>query len=141
MPHNIVLFIAGICFPSRSAWADGIYWSWSSSGEFLVQFAYQYLKHSLEIPDSLAYKYIWKWPGPHRIHLFLWLAFRRRLLTNLERTQDICIVIQDIQFVILLKNLLFAFYVSVWWPTVFGINWFLLAKGMSSMKLIQRNGC
>ena len=42
---------------------------------------------SLDNDEGALWKRFWKWPGIQRVRVFLWLAFKRKLLTNEERTK------------------------------------------------------
>ncbi|CAN1802249.1 Putative ribonuclease H protein At1g65750 [Linum perenne] len=54
-------------------------------GKFIIKSAYR-IAYTQPAPNDCAlWKECWKWRGPNRIRLFLWLATQEKLLTNKER--------------------------------------------------------
>ncbi|KAK9042739.1 hypothetical protein V6N11_071100 [Hibiscus sabdariffa] len=58
-------------------------WRWDDS--FTIKSAYAKCMDHLWNPCSNLWSIIWSQPVPHRIRVFMWLAFRQKLMTNLER--------------------------------------------------------
>ncbi|KAH1098488.1 hypothetical protein J1N35_015409 [Gossypium stocksii] len=59
-----------------------VFWARSTSGAFSVRSAYWTLKETSWNSRNKAWKSIWKYLGPQKVRVFLWLAFQQRLLTN-----------------------------------------------------------
>lgn len=57
----------------------------TSSGKFYVKSAYLQLNDNMSDIDGEDWKVVWKWSGPERVKTFLWLCFKEKLLTNVER--------------------------------------------------------
>ena len=64
---------------------DQVYWKYSKNGNFTVSSAYSLLTNFNHKCEEKWWNIFWKWNGPHRIRMFLWLAFKDKLLTNAER--------------------------------------------------------
>ena len=67
--------------------SDTCYWNLSSTGEFSVSTAYKSFQDILDGEGEHHWSFLWKWPGIQRARVFLWLAYKQRLLTNAERTR------------------------------------------------------
>ncbi|CAA0831554.1 Protein of unknown function (DUF3527 [Striga hermonthica] len=57
----------------------------TAGGQFTTRSAYSSLTPDVFPVNRRLWKMIWSWVGPQRIHQFLWLAAKDRLLTNSER--------------------------------------------------------
>lgn len=57
--------------------SDGIAWKRSSHGNFRTRSAYEPLSPAIE--DCTFWKCLWKWRGPLRISVFMWLAYHNSL--------------------------------------------------------------
>ncbi|CAN1193235.1 Putative ribonuclease H protein At1g65750 [Linum perenne] len=71
--------------PRPDSGEDEWIWGAEPDGRFTVKSAYKIL-HTQPGPNiGDHWKVCWKWKGPHRIRMFLWLAIQGKLLTNQER--------------------------------------------------------
>ncbi|CAN1318119.1 Putative ribonuclease H protein At1g65750 [Linum perenne] len=73
--------------PRDDAGEDGCIWGAEDSGQFSIKSAYRI---ACDIPSQTepgVWGQVWKWKGPHRIRLFLWLAIQEKLLTNCSRVR------------------------------------------------------
>ena len=84
LPHKIILHIAACKPPCLDDGIDQVYWKYSKNGNFTVSSAYSLLANSIHKSEEKKWSIFWKWNGPHRIRMFLWLAFKDKLLTNAE---------------------------------------------------------
>ncbi|MDV3166793.1 MAG: hypothetical protein Q8807_04130, partial ['Waltheria sp.' little leaf phytoplasma] len=66
---------------------DRMFWPHSSSGEFTVASAYPLFDCGFHPLKLAIWKQLWAWPGPERIRMFLWLAFKEKILCNWRRVQ------------------------------------------------------
>ncbi|KAL1071464.1 hypothetical protein V6Z11_D11G091000 [Gossypium hirsutum] len=87
VPEDIINRIISIPPPHPNSGSDKIIWASSASGVFSVRSAYWYLKENSWNPQEDYWKIVWKYPGPQRLRVFLWLAFQQKLLTNSERAR------------------------------------------------------
>ena len=90
------MIIASIKPSSLIDGEDSVYWGCSKSGFFTVKSAFSLLEGSKWNMEDSRWSAIWKWRGPKRVKMFLWLAIHDTLLTNVERVRrrltdnDIC---------------------------------------------------
>lgn len=70
--------------PSSSDGQDGISWKGNPHGSITIKSAYRLLQPPAEIHQ--IWKQLWKWKGPQRISVFIWLAVHS-LLTGLRRSR------------------------------------------------------
>ncbi|CAN1789663.1 Putative ribonuclease H protein At1g65750 [Linum perenne] len=87
LPSEIVEQVMG-----RSALRDDLgpdSWVWGDAhdGRFKINSAYRMLHNQDSYRENGLFSKIWKWDGPYRIKLFLWLALHERLMTNVERVR------------------------------------------------------
>ena len=87
LPSSILMKIASIKPPSLSDGEDSVYWGCSKSRLFTVKSAFSLLEESKWDIEDRRWSTIWKWRGPERVKLFLWLAMHDKLLTNVERVR------------------------------------------------------
>ncbi|KAA3479950.1 reverse transcriptase [Gossypium australe] len=73
--------------PHPDSGVDRVIWARSVSGIFSVRSAYWALKEETWHSQEEYWNLPWKYNGPQRVRMFLWLAFRQRLPTNSERTR------------------------------------------------------
>ncbi|KAK8995319.1 hypothetical protein V6N11_069757 [Hibiscus sabdariffa] len=81
--------LSGICYASLSICClytsdrlDFFRWHWNS--QFTVRSAYmKSMEHSWD-PPSKDWDIVWSLSVPQRVQVFLWLAMRQKLMTNLE---------------------------------------------------------
>ncbi|KAH9680279.1 putative ribonuclease H protein [Citrus sinensis] len=84
LPHNVVLMIAAIKPPTPISKADQFYWGSSNSRMFTARTAYNLILGNVVQDEEVRWKSIWKWRGPHRIQMFLWLAAKERIKCKAE---------------------------------------------------------
>jgi hypothetical protein len=89
--HNLVLRIADIQLTDQT---DIFRWSLNSSGQFSVSSMYQAMLDSDIIPHNI---FLWKLKIPLKVKVFLWLLFRKEILTkdnlvkrNWHRNEQYC---------------------------------------------------
>ncbi|KAK9042856.1 hypothetical protein V6N11_071211 [Hibiscus sabdariffa] len=80
LPH-----ILSIKSPDPMDTDDFIIWRWDPKYVFKTKSTYFRLASSSWDFTNLCWTDIWKTRVPQRLRLFLWIAFRDRLMTNLER--------------------------------------------------------
>lgn len=85
LPTSVLIQIASIHLPSGEEGVDTVYWNRSSNGDFTIRSAYQQLSGFTGNSEEQVWKAVWSWGGPKKIKMFLWLCFREKLLTNVER--------------------------------------------------------
>ncbi|MBA0754873.1 hypothetical protein Gogos_021706 [Gossypium gossypioides] len=85
--EDIINRIISIPPPHPDSGSDRIIWTKSASRVFSVRSAYWYLKENSWNSQEDYWKIVWKYPGPQRVRVFLWLAFKQKLLTNSERAR------------------------------------------------------
>ncbi|KAK9035891.1 hypothetical protein V6N11_077915 [Hibiscus sabdariffa] len=71
--------------PDASDIADKPLWRMATSHSFSICSAYESLVHYVWSDKSSCWKCIWAQPMPQRLRFFLWLSFKERLMTNVER--------------------------------------------------------
>ncbi|KAA3474835.1 GTP cyclohydrolase 1-like [Gossypium australe] len=87
LPDAMIKRIVSIPPPHPAGGKDRIIWASSGSGSFSIRSAYWASKESSWRPRNDIWKSIWRYQGPHRVRLFLWIVANQRLLTNSERTR------------------------------------------------------
>ncbi|KAK9020938.1 hypothetical protein V6N11_010950 [Hibiscus sabdariffa] len=85
-PHSIASHIIAIKCPDVTDIADKPYWRLSNSQSFSIRSAYESLACSTwDNIKSSCWKGFWSLPVPQRLRLFIWLSYKERLMTNVER--------------------------------------------------------
>ncbi|KAA3472023.1 reverse transcriptase [Gossypium australe] len=87
LPEEVINRITSIPPLHPDTGVDRVIWARSASGLFSVRTAYWSLRENMWHPHEEYWKIPWKYQGPQRVRLFLWLAFRQRLLTISERVR------------------------------------------------------
>ncbi|QHO15365.1 Putative ribonuclease H protein [Arachis hypogaea] len=65
---------------------DTLTWELTNDGEFAVSSAYSALAQHEEEQDQV-WTLIWRWKGPHRIKVFLWMVVHKKILTAKRRAR------------------------------------------------------
>lgn len=100
LPPNLNLQILATRPPLAQDAEDLCYWNLTANGSFSVSSAYQAIRNSDLAESSASWSLFWSWPGIERTRLFLWLAYKGKLLTNTERVrrkmaaEDTCSICQ-----------------------------------------------
>ncbi|CAN1750362.1 Putative ribonuclease H protein At1g65750 [Linum perenne] len=85
LPAESILQITSMLPPARGRGDDTWNWGEEPNGNFSIRSAYR-LTLELDLQTSVPdWKCLWRWRGPSRVQLFLWLAMHNKLLTNSER--------------------------------------------------------
>ncbi|KAA3461669.1 LINE-1 reverse transcriptase isogeny [Gossypium australe] len=87
LSEDMIRHIVSIPPPHSAGGEDRIIWARSGSGSFSVRSAYWALKENTWSPKDDIWKLIWKYQGPQRVCLFLWIVAKQRLFTNSERVR------------------------------------------------------
>ncbi|KAH1048009.1 hypothetical protein J1N35_038793 [Gossypium stocksii] len=87
LPDDVIKRIGSVPPPHPDGRADRIIWARSGLGNFSVRSACWASKENSWNSYDDAWKIIWKYKGPQRVRLFLWLIAKQRLLTNSERAR------------------------------------------------------
>ncbi|KAG8474496.1 hypothetical protein CXB51_031152 [Gossypium anomalum] len=87
LPNEVICRVTIIPPPYPNSGSDRVIWARLTSGAFSVCSAYWSLKEDSWNPRSEEWKPIWKYAGPQRVRVFLWLASQQRILTNSERVR------------------------------------------------------
>ncbi|CAN1140481.1 Putative ribonuclease H protein At1g65750 [Linum perenne] len=87
LPSEAMDLVAGMTPPQAGRGEDDWVWGRDRSGIFSIKLAYNLICQVDAYPISNICKAVWKWSGPNRIRLFLWLAAKDILLTNEARVQ------------------------------------------------------
>ncbi|KAA3486170.1 reverse transcriptase [Gossypium australe] len=87
LPEDIIKRILSIPPPHPAEGEDRIIWARTELGSFTISSAHRSLKENTWRPKHDIWKTIWKYQGPQRVRLFLWLVANQRLLTNSERVR------------------------------------------------------
>ncbi|KAK8562005.1 hypothetical protein V6N12_049060 [Hibiscus sabdariffa] len=82
---DVVPHILSIKCPDPSDMEDQLIWRWTPTGKFTTRSAYSLLSRSFWEQKSATWKHLWDAPVPQRLRLFLWVLFRNKLMTNVER--------------------------------------------------------
>lgn len=85
LPNSVLEDLPNYCRPCTDLGNDSRYWRHAPDGNFSVASAYRLLIGNSLNPENPIWKLVWSWAGPQRISSFLWLAYKNRLLTNVER--------------------------------------------------------
>ncbi|KAL8144253.1 hypothetical protein V2J09_017285 [Rumex salicifolius] len=69
--------------------SDSLRWAFTTHGDYSTKSAYCLLRPTVTVRDQIGrlYSQIWKIIVTERVHIFLWLGVRGRLLTNCERAR------------------------------------------------------
>ncbi|MBA0645613.1 hypothetical protein Goklo_013691 [Gossypium klotzschianum] len=57
-------------------------------GSFCIKSEYWMLKDRSWNPRDVTWKNDWKFQGPQKVRIFIWILFKQRLLTNVERERQ-----------------------------------------------------
>ncbi|KAH1083253.1 hypothetical protein J1N35_023014 [Gossypium stocksii] len=87
LPEEVICKIISIPPPLPEPNPNRVIWAKSSSGAFSIRIAYWALKEHSWNPSNEQWKTIWKYLGPQRVRVFLWLAIQQRFFTNSERVR------------------------------------------------------
>ncbi|KAA3460139.1 reverse transcriptase [Gossypium australe] len=87
LPDDKLKRIVSIPPPHPDDGEDRIIWARSGSGSFSIRSAYWALKENSWRPKDDDWKIVWKYKGPQRVKIFLWLVVNQKLLTNSERSR------------------------------------------------------
>ncbi|KAK8484110.1 hypothetical protein V6N12_057194 [Hibiscus sabdariffa] len=82
-PAVVSHIISITCLDSNDI-ADKPLWRMATSHSFSISSAYESLVSSLWDDKSSCWKCFWTQPVPQRLRFFLWLSFKKRLMTNVE---------------------------------------------------------
>ncbi|CAI9098889.1 OLC1v1035618C1 [Oldenlandia corymbosa var. corymbosa] len=85
LPDGVWQYIGNIPPPQSLTDQDIPLWRASASGKFSTKSAYNHLYSNKWDQDDRKWQLLWKWQGPERIKLFMWLLMRKALLCNAER--------------------------------------------------------
>ncbi|MBA0726178.1 hypothetical protein Golax_002025 [Gossypium laxum] len=107
--EDIINRIISIPPPHPDSGSDRIIWTKSASGVFSVRSAYWYLKENSWNSQEDYWKIVWKYPGPQRVRVFLWLAFKQKLLTNSERARRDSVIAAPVLYVVMNLRIWFMF--------------------------------
>ncbi|KAL4299382.1 hypothetical protein AHAS_Ahas17G0095300 [Arachis hypogaea] len=88
LPNQIIDKIRAIPPPNLEQEQDTIGWMHSPDGDFSVTSTYKWLAGWTE-PKSSIWDRIWKWKGPQKNKIFMWLTMHQRIPTK-ERMKKIC---------------------------------------------------
>lgn len=86
-PRDILERISACCTPNESLGEDSCLWKPSKNGKFSVKSAYGSVTGDAGLLKDNRWQIVWDNALPPRIKRFIWLARRRRLLTNCERVR------------------------------------------------------
>ncbi|XP_017604367.1 uncharacterized protein LOC108451147 [Gossypium arboreum] len=84
--EEIINKIVGIPPSHPSLGPNKIVWGATSTNLFSLKSAYEKIRDGTLNPKEHIWEMPWRFNGPQRIYFFLWLAFKRHLLTNSEMT-------------------------------------------------------
>lgn len=85
LPLDVCNKILSIHIPYDTDFQDTIIWNSPNDDLFSTKAAYKSIYEVSETPPSQIFKLVWKWKGPQRIKLFLWMVAHDSLLTNVTR--------------------------------------------------------
>ncbi|KAL4393368.1 hypothetical protein AHAS_Ahas02G0045000 [Arachis hypogaea] len=88
LPSQIIDKIRAIPPPNLEQEQDTMGWMHSPDGDFSVASTYKLLAGWTE-PKSSIWDEIWKWKGPQKNKIFMWLTMHQRIPTK-ERMKKIC---------------------------------------------------
>ncbi|MBA0586295.1 hypothetical protein Gorai_017039, partial [Gossypium raimondii] len=72
----------------NKSWNMDMFWVWLSNEITKCISAYQMFRERSWNSRDDIWRMVWKFPQPRRVWLFLWLAFKERLLTQVERVRQ-----------------------------------------------------
>lgn len=85
LPSNTLAYF-NVILPSWSEEDDKVYLVEAETGSFSVRSAYVVMNSRLqEVDDGMMWMRLWRWQGPERIKMFIWLVLHWKLLTNNHR--------------------------------------------------------
>ncbi|KAA3471573.1 LINE-1 reverse transcriptase isogeny [Gossypium australe] len=87
LPEDIIKRILSIPPPHPAEGEDRIIWARTESGSFTISSVHRSLKENTWRPKHDIWRTIWKYQGPQRVRLFLWLVANQRVLINSERVR------------------------------------------------------
>ncbi|CAN1311979.1 Putative ribonuclease H protein At1g65750 [Linum perenne] len=87
LPINAVDLVVGMTLPREDRGEDQWVWGEESHGRFSIRSAYRLICNQPALNFLDPWKSVWRWKGPNRIRVFLWLAVQDRLLTNKIRAR------------------------------------------------------
>ncbi|MBA0826368.1 hypothetical protein Goarm_011224, partial [Gossypium armourianum] len=85
LPNEIISRIVSIPPPQQSTGSNKVAWAGTSTGSFFIKSAYKTIKKSSWDLKKDFWNLPRKYKGPQRVQIFIWLAFKQRLLTQVER--------------------------------------------------------
>ncbi|CAN1136188.1 Putative ribonuclease H protein At1g65750 [Linum perenne] len=84
-PQATVNLVMRMTPPQADRGDDDWVWGMEKDGKFSIQSAYRVLCNLGETMIADPWLPVWKWKGPHRAKLFLWLAVHKKIVTNVGR--------------------------------------------------------
>ncbi|KAL4311976.1 hypothetical protein GQ457_01G025270 [Hibiscus cannabinus] len=87
LPHQVLRRVSAVIPPNPTFGSDTPSWRWEENRLFSSSSAYNALEPRSEEENGKIWKLIWSQHLPQRIRVFLWLAAREALLTNVERVK------------------------------------------------------
>lgn len=84
LPDDILDLIASLENTLGKQTSDQYSWVVESNEQFSVKSAYHLLMQNEWDEKDSTWNLIWKWPGPQRIRVFLWLIMINNKLTKKE---------------------------------------------------------
>ncbi|CAN1759813.1 Putative ribonuclease H protein At1g65750 [Linum perenne] len=85
LPLATVNLVMGMTPPQADRGDDDWVWGIEKDGKFSVKSAYRIVCNLGETKMADPWLSVWKWKGPQRVKLFLWLAVHEKILTNVGR--------------------------------------------------------
>ncbi|KAK9042881.1 hypothetical protein V6N11_071235 [Hibiscus sabdariffa] len=82
---TVILHMIFIKCPDTNDIDDKPFWKMNASHFFSIRSAYESLVNFAWDDKSSYWKIFWTLPVPQCLHLFLWLSYKERLMTNVER--------------------------------------------------------
>ncbi|CAN1155982.1 Putative ribonuclease H protein At1g65750, partial [Linum perenne] len=87
LPIDLVSSVIGMSPPRVDSGEDQWVWGGEASGRFSIKSAYNIILSQIDTTRPELWATIWKWRGPNRTRVFLWLVVQEKLLTNRERVR------------------------------------------------------
>ncbi|CAN1127556.1 Putative ribonuclease H protein At1g65750 [Linum perenne] len=87
LPQDFVEQVVGRAPPRSDLGDDNWIWGEDDDGRFSVGSAYNLVTDQGSLRSEFNWEKVWRWKGPHRIKLFLWLGVNNRLITNAEKAR------------------------------------------------------
>ncbi|CAN1813020.1 Putative ribonuclease H protein At1g65750 [Linum perenne] len=85
LPQATVNLVMGMTPPQADRGDDDWVWGMEKDGKFSIKSAYHIVCNLGETMIADPWLSVWKWKGPHRAKLFLWLVVHEKILTNVGR--------------------------------------------------------